>query len=430
MREKELEVWFVNFYKLLSRYSMKVAFFLSKFPVSSETFVLNQINGLIALGVDVNIFALNKGNLNPADPLVSHHDLLNKTTYLLKEGGGDSKYKKIITRLVSVAKLFVNLQLVSKLFKARYKNSNKGMVLPVVVSRIKDQLVADIVIAHFGPIGVFAQNLQSLGKLEGKIMTVFHGYDISMKSVLEQYQFDYQKLFHESAAVLPISELWANKLIGMGCPENKVFVNRMGINLTDFNFKQRDTSSPLNLVSVARLIEKKGLFDARKARSVLKEAQRDFSYKIIGDGPLEEQLKSYIYDLGLEDCVDLAGFLPQQQVRQALSEADIFLLPSITAENGDMEGIPVALMESMAMGIITVSTYHSGIPELIANEVSGFLVPERAPKELANTLINISQGAFDLETIRLNASGVIQNKFNQQLLYQELKTVIENIHGC
>ena len=429
MREKELEVWFVNFYKLLSRYSMKVAFFLSKFPVSSETFVLNQINGLIALGVDVNIFALNKGNLNPADPLVSHHDLLNKTTYLLKEGGGDSKYKKIITRLVSVAKLFVNLQLVSKLFKARYKNSNKGMVLPVVVSRIKDQLVADIVIAHFGPIGVFAQNLQSLGKLDGKIMTVFHGYDISMKSVLEQYKFDYQKLFNESAGVLPISNLWADKLIGMGCPENKVFVNRMGINLTDFSFKQGETSSRLKLVSVARLIEKKGLFDAITAMSLLKKAQIDFRYKIIGDGPLEEKLKNYIIDLGLEDCVELVGFLPQEKVREVLKETDIFLLPSITAASGDMEGIPVALMESMAMGITTVSTYHSGIPELIENEVSGFLVPERAPKELAKTLISISEEKFDLDNIRSTAFRVVQNKFNQQLLYQELKSIIEKVHG-
>ncbi|GHE80585.1 glycosyltransferase [Thalassotalea profundi] len=408
---------------------MKVAFFLSKFPVSSETFVLNQINGLISLGVDVNIWALNKGNLNPLDPLVSQYDLLNKTTYLFEERIGDAKSKKFIKRFISASKLLVNVRLISKLFKKRYKNSNKGLMLPAVISRIKGQLVADVVIAHFGPIGVFAQNLQSLGKLDGKIMTVFHGYDISMKSVLEQYKFDYQKLFDESAAVLPISNLWADKLIAMGCPENKVFVNRMGINLTDFSFKQGGTSSTLKLVSVARLIEKKGLFDAITAMSLLKNAQIDFSYKIIGDGPLEEQLKNYILDLGLEDCVDLVGFLPQEKVREVLKETDIFLLPSITAENGDMEGIPVALMESMAMGIITVSTYHSGIPELIENEVSGFLVSEGAPKQLAKTLISISQEIFDLEIIRSNASSVIQNKFNQQLLYQELKSIIEKVHG-
>ena len=408
---------------------MKVAFFLSKFPVSSETFVLNQINGLIALGVDVNILALNKGNLPPSDSMVSRYDLLKKTTYLLEDGVGDRKPIKFIKRFVSIGKLLIKLRLLFKLFKTRYKNSNKGLMLPAVTSRIKEQLAADVVIAHFGPIGVFAQNLQSLGKLDGKIMTVFHGYDISMKSVLEQYNFDYQKLFDESAGVLPISNLWADKLIGMGCPENKVYVNRMGINLTDFSFKQGETSSTLKLVSVARLIEKKGLFDAITAMSLLKKAQIDFSYKIIGDGPLEGQLKSYILDLGLEDCVDLVGFLPQEKVREVLKETDIFLLPSITAENGDMEGIPVALMESMAMGIITVSTYHSGIPELIENEVSGFLVPESAPRELAKTLISISQEKFDLEIIRSNASSVIQKKFNQQLLYQELKSIIEMVHG-
>ena len=410
---------------------MKVKYFVSRFPVPSETFVLNQINGLIEQGVDVEVLSLKRGSLSHDDALVSKNDLINKTTYLLDEREGGAKSAIIFSRLSSCIKLLLKPSLLFRLFQKRYKNCNSALVFPSVVANISGKLEADIVVAHFGPMGVFAQNLQKIGKLSGKVLTVFHGYDISMKSVLAKYDQDYQNLFEESAAILPISELWKSRLVQMACPSEKVIVNRMGINLDAFKFESLTphVSVPITVATVARLIEKKGLFDAITAMSLAKSNGLNVKYRIIGSGPLERELANHIATLELSDTVELVGFLPQEDVRRELKAADVFLLPSITAQNGDMEGIPVALMESMAIGLITVSTVHSGIPELIEHGESGFLAPESSPKHIAEILEQITSSEHDLQKIREKAHDVVKTKFNQGLLYKDLKSIIENIHG-
>ena len=107
-----------------------------------------------------------------------------------------------------------------------------------------------------------------------------------------------------------------------------------------------------------------------KARGV------DFRYRILGIGPWERRLRTLIEQYELETHVEMPGFKPSHEVKAMLDEADVFLLPSVTGADGDMEGIPVALMEAMAVGIPVVSTLHSGIPELIKSDHSGWLVPE------------------------------------------------------
>jgi colanic acid/amylovoran biosynthesis glycosyltransferase len=115
-----------------------------------------------------------------------------------------------------------------------------------------------------------------------------------------------------------------------------------------------------------------------KARGV------DFRYRILGIGPWERRLRTLIEQYQLEDYVDMPGFKPSHEVKVMLDEADVFLLPSVTGADGDMEGIPVALMEAMAVGIPVVSTVHSGIPELIQSDYSGWLVPENNAPALAD----------------------------------------------
>ena len=107
-----------------------------------------------------------------------------------------------------------------------------------------------------------------------------------------------------------------------------------------------------------------------------------------------------------------------------MEDSDVFLLPSITAEDGDMEGIPVALMESMALSVLTLSTYHSGIPELIDNEVNGYLVQEKDPEKIAETLVKIISSKSDLSNIKLNARKKIDDMYNQQKIYDQLFNIL------
>jgi colanic acid/amylovoran biosynthesis glycosyltransferase len=121
----------------------------------------------------------------------------------------------------------------------------------------------------------------------------------------------------------------------------------------------------------------------------------------------------------------MPGFKPSHEVKAMLDEADVFLLPSITGADGDMDGIPVALMEAMAVGIPVVSTVHSGIPELIDAGESGWLVPENDAASLADRLSAF--GGFDqqaLQPVVTKARAKVETEFNQQVINQQLANLL------
>ena len=214
----------------------------------------------------------------------------------------------------------------------------------------------------------------------------------------------------------------------MGCPREKVHVTRMGIEPEKFNFRPRKAfHQPLRIVSVARLTEKKGLDVAVKASEILRDKGGQFEFTIIGNGEQEGMMREHIARAGLKEMVSMPGFKPQEEIRQALNDADIFLLPSKTAADGDMEGIPVALMEAMAVGLPVVSTYHSGIPELIQNNISGWLVSENDADELAATLLRLSRGDIDVAPVVAAARHKVETEFNQHIAYGELAKILEQM---
>lgn len=172
---------------------------------------------------------------------------------------------------------------------------------------------------------------------------------------------------------------------------------------------------------------KKGLEYALRACAELKKRGIDYHFTIVGTGPLETELNLLIAELALQDFVTLEGFQPQEKVKEILDCSDVFLLPSVTASNGDMEGIPVALMEAMSNGLPVVSTKHSGIPELIENNESGWLANEKNSIQLADILQNIAKGNYSVQDITRQARVVIETKFNQNVLNDELVELIK--HG-
>lgn len=134
----------------------------------------------------------------------------------------------------------------------------------------------------------------------------------------------------------------------------------------------------------------KGLHLAIEACRQLKEQGVSFRYRILGIGPWERRLRTLIEQYQLDGVIEMPGFKPSHQVKEMLEQADVFLLPSITGRDGDMEGIPVALMEAMAVGIPVISTVHSGIPELVESGKSGWLAPENDAQALAERLAAFS----------------------------------------
>lgn len=399
---------------------MKVGFFLLKFPVASETFVLNQIVAFIDMGYEVEIVAIQKGDLANTHAAFKEYRLAEKTTWLMDEPEG--KLAKLQSRALNTLRGSLRPRTWRALNAKRYGDEARNLILSAICGRNPRPLQADVYIAHFGPAGVTAAKLRELGLLKGKIATVFHGIDISGREALAHYTPEYQKLFTRGDLMLPISNLWASRLEKMGCPAHKIAVSRMGVDMERFSVRPvKAAAKTLDIISVARLTEKKGLHVAIEACRLLKERGVKFRYNILGLGPWETRLRTLIEQNQLVGEVHMLGFKPNHEVKAMLDKADLFLLPSVTGGDGDMEGIPVALMEAMAVGIPVVSTVHSGIPELIDAGESGWLVPEYDAVALANQL----QAFASVEEERLRpmltlAREKVESEFNQKVIYQKL----------
>ncbi|WP_336477495.1 colanic acid biosynthesis glycosyltransferase WcaL [Escherichia coli] len=404
---------------------MKVGFFLLKFPLSSETFVLNQITAFIDMGFEVEIVALQKGDTENTHAAWTKYNLAARTRWLQDEPTG--KVAKLRHRASQTLRGIHRKNTWQALNLKRYGAESRNLILSAICGRVATPFRADVFIAHFGPAGVTAAKLRELGVIRGKIATIFHGIDISSREVLNHYIPEYQQLFRRGDLMLPISDLWAGRLQKMGCPREKIAVSRMGVDMTRFSPRPvKAPATPLEIISVARLTEKKGLHVAIEACRQLKEQGVAFRYRILGIGPWERRLRTLIEQYQLEDVVEMPGFKPSHEVKAMLDDADVFLLPSVTGADGDMEGIPVALMEAMAVGIPVVSTLHSGIPELVEADKSGWLVPENDARALAQRLAAFSQLDTDeLAPVVKRAREKVEHDFNQQVINRELASLLQ-----
>jgi colanic acid/amylovoran biosynthesis glycosyltransferase len=165
-------------------------------------------------------------------------------------------------------------------------------------------------------------------------------------------------------------------------------VHRTGIDLRRWPYRERPPSPAgrLRMVSVGRLVEKKGVEYALRALRLLLDRGLDVQYRILGDGPLRDRLTALVGQLGLDRHVTLHGRNRQERVRVDLEHSDVLVAASVTAADGDEEGIPNVLKEAMASGMPVVGSRHAGIPELVEDGVSGLLVPERDEQGLADAL--------------------------------------------
>jgi glycosyltransferase involved in cell wall biosynthesis len=146
------------------------------------------------------------------------------------------------------------------------------------------------------------------------------------------------------------------------------------LNLAEFGQANFSADPPL-IVAIGRLIAKKGFADLIRACALLVERERSFRCEIFGEGPLENQLRRQIEDLGLQERIQLPGLKPQHALRTRLAGASVFVLPSVPEADGGMDNLPTVIMEAMATGLPVVSTRIGGIPEMVVENETGFLVP-------------------------------------------------------
>jgi colanic acid/amylovoran/stewartan biosynthesis glycosyltransferase WcaL/AmsK/CpsK len=413
---------------------MKIAFIVDSFPKLSETFVLNQITGLLQMGHDVRVFSRESGEEGVLHPEVIEYDLVDKTVYY----GNDVVETPVrkIPRLLQAFKIFFQKSVKSRsaLLKSMsiFRFGKDAVSLTVFYSILpfldKGLDNYDVVHCHFGPVGAMAAILKDAGVFRGRLVTTIHGYDIT-RYVKQRGRGIYHHLFKVGDLFMPISERWRKKLLGLGCPEKKIMVHHMGVDLDKFTFLPRGTREDqvINLLSVVRLVEKKGVEYGVRAVAKSLPSCPNIHYKIIGDGPLRDNIQKLIKDLNIEDKVEFMGWKSQDEIVALMKETDILLAPSVTSVDGDQEGIPVVLMEALAQGLPVLSTQHSGIPELIRDGESGYLVPERDVDALSDKLLVLSNERDRWRDMGMAGRKSIEEEFNICHLNSSLVAAYERL---
>lgn len=412
---------------------MKILFFVSQFPCTSETFVLNQVTSMIEKGHDVRIYSWGLPDTKCTHKDIEKYDLLAKTIYRNMDVP-QSHFIRLIKIFPSIIKLTAKFGFgVLRLSSPKYGHPlhSKNLIQYYIAQRFLTlDWQPDVIVSHFGDNGILITALRNAGiiPMSTKCFTYFHAHEICRMNVEQVAKF-YGPMFNDNDILLPINHLWEKHLVAAGASPNQVKVLRMGVDLERFKFIEKNIiGDTINILSVGRLCGQKGFeYAIRGVAEYAKSAQKNISYKIIGQGELEKKLKTLVSELEASKYIHFLGVQPQQVVAEEMEKANVFLLPSVTDEKGYMEGIPVALMEAMARGLVCVSTYHSGIPELIENEVTGFLCKEKDPEGIASALMTIeslSSGKFN--AIRGRARQIVVNEFDVIKETLKLQKNIEN----
>lgn len=196
-----------------------------------------------------------------------------------------------------------------------------------------------------------------------------------------------ERVFPEARLFLASTRSVRKQLLDLGCSEERVRVHHPGVDLDRIPFAERrpDGDSPVNVLIVGRMVERKGIGYALQAFASVRRYQRRLALTLIGDGPERPAVEAQLRQLGLTDTRVL-GWQPREVVLAEMLRAHIYLQPSVTAADGDAEGIPLALVEAQATGLPVIATWHSGIPELVVDGRSGYLVSERNSHGLAERL--------------------------------------------
>jgi colanic acid/amylovoran biosynthesis glycosyltransferase len=379
---------------------MRVLHLCKSFSKRSETFIYDQLREQKRQGLDVRVLTHRRAlpQERPFEPVT------------VVPRPSDWNLKRIGYRLQEVLGLHPSYTSYWRTLRPRLEEE---------IRRVEP----DVIHAHFGPVGAMIAPIAD----EMGVPTVvsFYGYDISELSQTERWTRLYDRIWQCSSAVTVLSREMKERALEAGSPPESTHIVHLGRRLDQFPY--RPPNPPIShFLTVGRLAEKKGHFDAIQVVERAIQQSLDLHLTIVGDGPLRDPLHQYVRVRGLDEHVALLGSLPNEKVAELMSEADAFLLCSKTAENGDTEGTPTVLIEAQAVGLPCVSTRHAGIPEMLPEANHRFLAPEGNVDVLfdcVRRLVDLDQS--ELETVAEAGRQKIEEEFQLEGEMKKLDRIYE-----
>lgn len=397
---------------------MRVAFLLDLFPRLSNTFVLNQITGMIERGHDVDIYARGLADLGAVHEDVRRYRLLERLRHLPIPRSPARRAAVAARELLRPSSW--HPVVLDALDARRHGHAARSLAqLYTALSFLRAEPY-DVLHAQFGDLGPAALPLVARAGRAERLVVSFRGADLTR--LPRERPGLYDELYRRGDLFLPVCRAFAERLVAAGCPPERVRVHHSGIRTERFAFRARGRpeGAPTELVFVGRLVAKKGVDDAIRAVAAARRQGRDVRLTVIGDGELRGELEHLGAELGLGAALRLTGRLPQSEVIAALDRAHVLVAPSRTAPSGDQEGIPNVLKEAMALGLPVLSTRHSGIPELVEDGVSGLLADEGDVAGLTDGLLRLAAHPERWEAMGRAGRRRVEEAFDQGRLDDEL----------
>lgn len=361
-----------------------VVYVVHRFPELSETFVIDELDQISARGLRPAVFAID----DPLTPTVDDRPAVRLEPWDGSRGALVKLAMRVALRHpVGIARSIANATTMIR--------RGRGQLLWQALSAA-DQLGTARprrVHAHF------ANESAAVGWRLAKLLGVPFSFQAHGIDVYTQ-QFDLETHLGMADVAIAPCEYFAEYLRWVS-PGSQVVTIPVGVDPQRFVRSNAWTrAAPPHLVSVGRLVEKKGLGHVLAAVAILKEQGVDTRTTIVGDGPLRTSLEDQARELGVHGDVRFLGAQPRDVVRRELESATLFVLPCVVAGNGDRDSQPVVLKEAMAMEIPVVATSEVGIPELV-DDRCGALVPPNDSRALAEAIA----GLLTKDDVELRAMG-------------------------
>jgi len=379
---------------------LRVAHIKSPFLPFSETFIYNYVSHLQRYTpIVITEYQINH-NLFPVENIISHRS-------------GNGRYEQGL----AVFRSLLAGRIQRELFMGRfYKKALK-------------ESVADVVHIHFGVPGLMLRHITHRLKLP--VLVSFYGYDLSQTpQLLGEDVYKRNGLFENGQIFTAEGNCARQRLIELGCPENKAYLLRIGIDLKKNTFKPRKllgTHETPKILFCGRFVEKKGLLYAIRAVGKVKDSGHNFSFDILGDGPQRKAAEQLVSDLQLGSFVRFHGIVSYEEFIRHCYNCHVFLAPSVTAQvTRETEGgAPTVLLEAQSTGMPVVATYHADIPEVVLDGKSGFLVPERDTDLLAKAITTLLRHPEHWHEMGEHGRRHIEQQHDNQKVIQNLESLYD-----
>ncbi len=403
---------------------MKVAYLTTCFGTRSHTFIRREIRALRAMGLDIILVGVRKdeGNIaqDAADLVAETHYLYPLDTPSVLRGNLKSLAESPFHYLRG---MWTSLSSPEFGVRRRLKMLYHFFVSAHTAESLRANGVTHVH-AHFlnvsSSVAMFAAHHAKLpfSVTVHSAGTFRTASDVGIHQKLQTAQF-----------LLMISAFNVEYFDAISPCRNKSHVVRCGMDLQGFDYRTPDAyrpGIPSKILAVGRFVEKKGFRYLIEAAQVLQNRGVEFQLEIIGGGPLESELQQQVETLGLQNRIHFAGQQSTHYVRNAMAGSDVVVVPSVTSASGEMEGLPVVIMEAMASGVFVIASAHSGIPEIVEDGVTGYLTHEKDAEAIARAIERIL-AAPDTEVLG-RARELIENAFNIDVVAQQRYSLFKQYH--